>query len=66
MIGLRPSLVSIKLEIRFVNSMGVIDPSECLHHLERNDRVILAMEQPDPAIRKIRRIVDQPPGSQPL
>jgi hypothetical protein len=43
MIGRRTGLISVELEIRLVDSEGIIQPSKVLQHLERDKGIALAV-----------------------
>src|SRR5215207_8593381 len=58
-IGRRTSLISVELEVCLRNSETIIQPSKGFHHRERDKGIALAVEQPDPTVREIGRIVDQ-------
>ena len=59
MIGRRAGLISVELEVRLVDFETNIQPFKGFHHLKWDKGIALAVEQPDPAVREIGRIVDQ-------
>ena len=58
-IGRRTGPILVELEVRLVDFETNIQPSKGFHHLKWDDGIALAVEQPDPAVCEIGRIVDQ-------